>query len=61
MFLVKGPGHNSMVFAPDSKSEYIVYHAWGKDARQMCLDKIVWTTEGPRCEGPTWKPQMMKL
>ncbi|TAF09895.1 MAG: glycoside hydrolase [Nostocales cyanobacterium] len=54
---VKGPGHNSMVFAPDGQTEYIAYHAWGKDARQMCLDKLVWTPEGPRCAGPTWKPQ----
>ncbi|BAY98365.1 glycoside hydrolase family protein [Tolypothrix tenuis PCC 7101] len=26
-------------------------------ARQMCLDKLIWTSEGPRCTGPTWTPQ----
>lgn len=26
-------------------------------ARQMCLDKLIWTPDGPRCEGPTWTPE----
>ena len=53
---VLGPGHNSMVMGPDGKTDYIVYHAWDKDkvARRMCIDKLVWTTAGPRCEGPTY-------
>lgn len=56
---VIGPGHNSIVLAPDGKTEYIVYHAWTKNmtARQMCLSKHIWTPEGPRCAGPSWTPQ----
>lgn len=56
---VKGPGHNSIVVGPDGQTEYIVYHAWdvNMDARRMCLDKLIWTPDGPYCEGPTWTPQ----
>ena len=58
---VMGPGHNSIVFAADGKTEYIVYHAWPKNmaARQMYLDKLIWTADGPVCNGPTWTPQTM--
>src|SRR6185436_936495 len=49
-----GPGHNSVVAGPDGE-DHIVYHAWDKDlkARQMFVDRLTWTAEGPRCE-PTW-------
>lgn len=59
---VLGPGHNSMILAPDGQTEYIVYHAWEMDmsARQMFLDKLIWTPDGPRCNGPTWTPQTFK-
>jgi GH43 family beta-xylosidase len=52
---VRGPGHHSIVPAPKGGAEYIVYHAWEPSmrTRQMCLDKLIWTSEGPRCEGPT--------
>jgi beta-xylosidase len=52
---VLGPGHNSIILGPDSVTDYIVYHAWDKDmtARQMCVDLLAWTENGPRCEGPT--------
>jgi beta-xylosidase len=55
---ILGPGHNSIVVSPDQE-EYIVYHAWNQlgTQRQMHLDKLVWTPEGPRCLGPTWTPQ----
>jgi GH43 family beta-xylosidase len=58
---VFGPGHNSIVVGPDGETEYVVYHAWGSDrsARRMCLDKLIWTPEGPRCNGPTWTPQTL--
>jgi beta-xylosidase len=51
-----GPGHNSIITGPDGESEFIVYHAWDKPmkARQMFIDRLVWTPDGPRCEGPTW-------
>src|SRR5690606_5644169 len=56
---VIGPGHHSIVLGPDDKTEYFAYHAWdvGMKARKMCLDKLLWTQNGPRCLGPTWTPQ----
>lgn len=52
---VRGPGHHSIVIAPDGKTEIVVYHAWNEDmsVRQMCIDPLVWTDKGPRCAGPT--------
>jgi len=54
-----GPGHNSLVVGPDGETEYLAYHAWdpGRVARRMCLDRLLWTPEGPRCAGPTWIEQ----
>lgn len=56
---VRGPGHHSIVTGPDGRSQYLVYHAWDPEmkVRQMCLDRLVWTSEGPRCIGPTFTPQ----
>ncbi|HUR44730.1 MAG TPA: glycoside hydrolase family 43 protein [Candidatus Saccharimonadales bacterium] len=53
---VLGPGHNSIITGPDGETEYMVYHAWDKNmkARQMFVDKLIWTPAGPRCDGPTW-------
>ncbi|HEY0075706.1 MAG TPA: glycoside hydrolase family 43 protein, partial [Abditibacteriaceae bacterium] len=58
---VLGPGHNSVVIGPDNKTPYIVYHAWdaAHTARRMCIDPLIWTAEGPRCQGPTWTPQTL--
>ncbi len=60
---VLGPGHCSIIIGPDGEAEYLAYHAWGKDmiARQMCLDRLLWTPEGPRCAGPTWQPQPVRI
>ena len=56
---VRGPGHHSIVPSPDGKGQYIVYHAWDPDmqVRWMCIDKLLWTADGPRCAGPTWTAQ----
>ncbi|WP_228038305.1 glycoside hydrolase family 43 protein [Nodosilinea sp. LEGE 06152] len=56
---VLGPGHNSIALHPDQATEYMVYHAWdpAMTARRMCVDRLLWTAEGPRCHGPTWTPQ----
>ena len=56
---VRGPGHHSHVLSPDGKTEYLVYHAWdpGMKERQLCIDKLAWTAQGPRCLGPTYTPQ----
>jgi len=60
---VRGPGHNSIVLGPDGQTEYVVYHAWTQnmDKRQICLDKLFWTLEGPRCQGPTWTQQTITV
>ena len=52
---VLGPGHNSYLVGPDGKTEFLVYHAWdpARTARCMCIDRLLWTAEGPRCAGPT--------
>jgi beta-xylosidase len=57
-----GPGHNSLVIGPDHETDYIAYHAWDplRTWRKMCLDRLVWTPDGPRCEGPTWTPQTVR-
>jgi beta-xylosidase len=53
---VIGPGHNSLISGPDGETDYLVYHAWDKDmkARRMFIDELIWTPDGPRCQGPTW-------
>ena len=55
---VRGPGHNDLAWSPDGQTQYIVYHAWdpGMKVRWMCIDKLDWTPEGPRCAGPTDTP-----
>ncbi|MBA2482463.1 MAG: family 43 glycosylhydrolase [Planctomycetes bacterium] len=55
---VIGPGHNSLVVGPDGITEYLAYHAWdpAMTARRMHLDRLEWTTDGPRCT-PTWTSQ----
>jgi GH43 family beta-xylosidase len=55
---VIGPGHNSVVVGPDGE-DWIVYHAWdaGHTARRMCIDRLRWTDDGPRTDGPTWTAQ----
>ncbi len=56
---VVGPGHNSIVKGPDNVTDYIVYHAWDplRTARRTCIDRLLWTPDGPRANGPTWLPQ----
>lgn len=52
---VIGPGHNSVTVAPDGKTLVMVYHAWdpARTKRRMCIDPLVWTPQGPRCDGPS--------
>lgn len=54
-----GPGHNSIVLGPDGVTPYLAYHAWDREmsARRMFLDRLRWTSAGPRCDGPTCAPQ----
>ncbi len=50
-----GPGHNSVVLGPDDRTHFIVYHSWNPERtkRQMCLDPIEWTPQGPRADHPS--------
>jgi len=56
---VLGPGHNTIVEGPGGE-DWIVYHAWdaGRTARRMCIDRLVWGTDGPLRSGPSWEPQL---
>ncbi|HOW70919.1 MAG TPA: glycoside hydrolase family 43 protein [Phycisphaerae bacterium] len=50
-----GPGHNGVILGPDNKTWFIVYHSWNaeRSKRQMCLDPLEWTLEGPRAYQPS--------
>ena len=56
---VVGPGHASVVLAPDNAREYLVYHAWdqGHTSRQMRIDPLSWSGRRPSSAGPTLDPQ----
>jgi beta-xylosidase len=56
---VLGPGHNSVVVGPDGATHYVVYHAWDRamTARRMCIDRLDFTSAGPRSPGPTYTSQ----
>jgi beta-xylosidase len=60
---VIGPGHHSIVLGPDDRTEYFAYHAWDQSmsARRMFLDRLLWTPQGPRCDGPTTTPQSLPV
>ena len=55
---VRGPGHNSVVTTP-AGTDVMVYHAWDEagENRQMCIDVLEWTPEGPTTPGPSWTEQ----
>ena len=55
---VIGPGHCSVTTGPDG-GDWLAYHAWdaARTARRPCIDRLEWTADGPRCNGPTWTPQ----
>ena len=56
---VIGPGHCSVTLAPDQRSQMLVYHAWNPQMtmRRMCIDPLLWTPQGPRCDGPSLGPR----
>ena len=47
---VIGPGHCSIVLAPDNETYVCCYHAWNAERtmRQLCVDAIEWTSDGPK-------------
>jgi beta-xylosidase len=56
---VVGPGHASIVTSASGGVDYLVYHAWDPDrgARLMRIDRLDWTPDGPRCDGPSTEPR----
>lgn len=58
-----GPGHNSVILGPDNKTYFMVYHSWNTERtkRQMCLDPIVWTNEGPKVFNPSRGQKRVRL
>jgi beta-xylosidase len=56
---VIGPGHHSVVLGPDGRTMFVCYHAWdvAMTARRLCIDPLVFTTAGPRCDGPSSAPR----
>jgi len=55
---VRGPGHNSVVTTRGG-NDLIVYHAWDEavERRQLWIDTIEWTPDGPVTKGPQWQEQ----
>ena len=39
----------------------LVYHAWDEavERRQMWIDPLYWTEDGPVTAGPTWEEQTL--
>jgi len=60
---VLGPGHASVTVAPDERTLVLVYHAWdqSRTARRMCIDPLYWTTDGPRCDGPSTEERAIPM
>ncbi len=56
-----GPGHNSVILGPDGQTYFIVYHSWnaGRTARQICMDPLIWTEEGPKAYQPSRGPKQV--
>ncbi len=50
-----GPGHNGVALGPDNATWFIVYHCWNtkRTKRQMCIDPIEWTAQGPKAYHPS--------
>lgn len=56
---VIGPGHNSVVRAPDNRQLYCVYHRWAADlsGRQMAIDPLDFAGERMLVLGASYEPQ----
>jgi arabinan endo-1,5-alpha-L-arabinosidase len=57
--LVLGPGHNSVVKAPNNVADLMVYHGWPPEltGRLLRVDRMEWHAGKPYCAGPTLTPQ----
>ncbi|HEX8130240.1 MAG TPA: glycoside hydrolase family 43 protein [Pyrinomonadaceae bacterium] len=55
---VIGPGHNSVVRAPDNRELFCVYHRWdGERGRVLAIDRLDWVGERMTVLGATTTPQ----
>ena len=56
---VIGPGHNSVVRAPDNRELFAVYHRWQPETeeRVLAIDRLVWEGDRLQVLGPTVTPQ----
>jgi arabinan endo-1,5-alpha-L-arabinosidase len=58
-----GPGHCSVILGPDGQTYFIVYHSWNdsRTARQICMDPLVWTEQGPKAYQPSRGRKQIRL
>ncbi|MGE4285408.1 MAG: glycoside hydrolase family 43 protein [Phycisphaerae bacterium] len=58
-----GPGHNSTILGPDGETVFMVYHSWNEERtkRQICMDPIEWTENGPICVDPSRGKKTIQL
>jgi GH43 family beta-xylosidase len=55
---VIGPGHNSVVRAPDNRQLFCVYHRWdGEHGRVLAIDRLDWVGERMTVLGASTTPQ----
>jgi GH43 family beta-xylosidase len=54
---VIGPGHNSVVRAPDNQQLFCVYHRWAEEGRVLAIDRMEFVGDGLMVIGPTNTPQ----
>ena len=54
---VVGPGHNSVVRAPDGGQLICVYHRWAEQGRVLAIDRMEFVGDSLAVLGPTTTPQ----
>jgi GH43 family beta-xylosidase len=54
---VVGPGHNSVVRAPDNQQLFCVYHRWSEQGRVLAIDRQEFVGDSLIVLGPTTTPQ----
>ncbi|MFL6230787.1 MAG: glycoside hydrolase family 43 protein [Pyrinomonadaceae bacterium] len=54
---VIGPGHNSVVRAPDNQQLFCVYHRWAEEGRVLAIDRMEFVGDSLAVLGPTTTPQ----